>query len=89
MGQNAEVKSYIVAATVPTTLLTLRAEREQIIIYNTAGTLLIKYGTGVSDTSVTEPIKIGEITRIYRYTGIVTAIKSGSGTTTVFVTEIW
>ncbi len=90
MGQHADVKTYTVGVTTPVEILPLRAEREVAIIYNVAGTLLFKFGAGVSASSFTSQLSANEVSPpIYKYTGSITALKSGSGTTTVCVTECW
>lgn len=83
--------SQVIPVTVGTTaiqLLPLRAEREQVVIFNVAGTLYIKYGTGVSADLFTERLQANEMTKIYKYTGALTAIKL-TGSAVVYVTECW
>ncbi len=90
MGQRADTKMFTVGVTTPVEILPLRAEREVTIIYNTTGNLMFKFGAGVSSTNFTGVVPATDMTPpLYRYTGPITALKQGSGTTVVMVTEVW
>ncbi len=87
MGQHSSVKVVSVGTGV-TKLLPLRAEREQVVIYNAEGILYVKYGSDASEKSFTECLQSNQTTKIYKYTGPLTAVKS-SGDSMVYVTECW
>ncbi len=90
MGQRADTKTFTVGVTTPVELLPLRAEREVTIIYNTTGNLLFLFGNNVSATKFTGIVPSNDMSpTIYRYNGPITALKQGSGTTVVMVTEVW
>lgn len=90
MGQHANTTSIIVTTTKAEQLVALRAERELVWLFNSAGTLYYKFGLGASETSFTGRLTANEMSPpLYRYSGPITAIKAGSGNTTVYVTECW
>ena len=90
MGQRSDTKSFPVGITTPVEILPLRPEREVAWIFNVVGTLYFKLGKDCSDSSFTGRLLANEISSpIYKYSGPITVIKGGSGTTTVYVTECW
>jgi hypothetical protein len=82
----ATVTSVSVSTTVAT-LSTSNASKTSVIVFNEAGTLFVKLGSGATSTSYSYRLTANTALEITGYAGIVTGIKA-SGTTAALVTEV-
>lgn len=82
----ATVTSVSVSTTVAT-LSASNAAKTKVIVYNEAGTLFVKLGSGATSASYSYRLTANSTLEIEGYAGIVTGIKS-AGTTNALVTEV-
>ena len=82
----ATTTSVVVSTTVAT-LSVSNAAKTKVVVYNEAGTLFVKLGSGASSTSYGYRLTANSTLEIEGYAGIVTGIKV-SGTTNALVTEV-
>lgn len=82
----ATVTNVSVSPTV-TTLSASNAAKTKVVLYNEAGTLYVKLGTGASSSSYSYKLTANAVLEIDGYYGIVTGTKA-SGTSACLVTEI-
>lgn len=80
----------VTSVSVSTTVATLSASnsaKRKVIVYNEAGTLFVKLGTGATSADYSYRLTANSTLEIDGYTGAVTAIKA-SGTSNAQVTEV-
>lgn len=82
----ATVTSVAVSTTVAT-LSASNAAKTRVIVYNEAGTLFVKLGSGATSASYTYRLTANSSLEIEGYYGIVTAIKQ-TGSSAALVTEV-
>jgi hypothetical protein len=78
------------SVSVSTTVATLSASnaaKQRVVVFNEAGILFVKLGTGATSASYGYRLTANSALEIEGYTGIVTGIKS-AGTTNALVTEV-
>jgi hypothetical protein len=82
----ATVTSVAVSTTVAT-LSASNAAKQKVVVFNEAGTLFVKLGSGATSASYSYRLTANTTLEIEGYAGIVTAIKQ-SGTSAALVTEV-
>jgi hypothetical protein len=70
----------VAVSTSVVTLLSARAARQQVVVFNEAGTLFVKAGATASSTDYTWRLTANAELDISGYTGIITAIKASGAT---------
>lgn len=82
----ATVTSVAVSTTVAT-LSVSNSAKQKVVVFNEAGTLFVKLGSGATSASYSYRLTANTTLEIEGYAGIVTAIKQ-SGTSAALVTEV-
>lgn len=89
-GSTLTTTATVTSVSVSTTVATLSASnsaKTAVVVFNEAGTLFVKLGSGATSASYTYRLTANTALEINGYAGIVTAIKA-SGTSAALVTEV-